>query len=181
MTNRSSAARYARALLDVGRKEGDPRAIDGELGAFVALVRGNDSLARVLVNPSIPAPRKSALVKELLSRLGTGPIVTKLIVLLADRDRFVLLSDLQDEYHRRLLDHMNVVQAEVTSAVALPPDAVKALEAAIAERTGRTVAMTARVDASLIGGVVTRIGSVVYDGSVKRQLEKMKDALTGAT
>ena len=181
MTNRSSAARYARALLDVSRKEGDPEASGRELGAFVSLVRGNADLERVLVNPAVPVQRKSALVKQLLPRLATGPIVGKLLVLLADRDRLVLLPDLQDEYQRRLMDFLNVVQAEVTSAVPLPADAVQAIQRAIAERTGRTVALTARVDAGLIGGVVTRIGSVVYDGSVKRQLEKMKDALTSTT
>jgi F-type H+-transporting ATPase subunit delta len=178
VTNRSSAARYARALLDVSRKEGDPQASGRELEAFVSLVRDNADLERVLVNPAVPVQRKSALVKQLLPRLATGPIVGKLLVLLADRDRLVLLSDLHDEYQRRLMDFLNVVQAEVTSAAPLPADAVQAIQRAIAERTGRTVALTARVDAALIGGVVTRIGSVVYDGSVKRQLEKMKDALT---
>jgi F-type H+-transporting ATPase subunit delta len=181
MTNRSSAARYARALLDVSRKEGDPQAADRELDAFVAMVRGHADLARVLVNPAIPAARKSGLVKELLARLQTGPIVSKLLVLLADRDRLVLLPDPVEEYRRRLMDSMNVAQAEVTSAVPPPPDAVESISRAIAERTGRSVALTARVDDGLIGGVVTRIGSVVYDGSVKRQLEKMKDALTSTT
>jgi len=79
------------------------------------------------------------------------------------------------------MDFQNIVQAEMTSAVPLPADTVQAIERAVAERTGRTVSMTAGVDESLLGGVVTRIGSVVYDGSVRRQLEKMKDALTSAT
>jgi F-type H+-transporting ATPase subunit delta len=181
VTNRSSATRYARALLDVSRKEGDPQAIGLELDAFVSLVENNAALHRALVNPAVPVTRKSALLRELLSRVEMSPILAKLLALLAGRDRLVLLPDLRDEYRRRLMDYMNVVQAEVTSAVPLPAAAVQAIERAIAERTGRTVAMTARVDASLIGGVVTRIGSVVYDGSVKRQLEKMKDALTSTT
>jgi F-type H+-transporting ATPase subunit delta len=181
VTNRSAAARYARALLDVSRKEGDPQAVDRELEAFVSLVRGNPALERALVNPAIPVQRKSALVHELLARLQMSPILAKLLALLAGRDRLVLLPELQDDYRRRLMDVMNVVQAEVSSAVPLPPDAAQAIERAIAERTGRTVRLTARVDPALIGGVVTRIGSVVYDGSVKRQLERMKDALTSTT
>jgi F-type H+-transporting ATPase subunit delta len=181
VTNRSSAARYARALLDVSRKEGDPQAVDRDLEAFVSLVGGNPALERALVNPAVPVQRKSALLGELLARVEIDPVLGKLLALLAGRDRLVLLPDLLVEYRRRLMEFMNVVQAEVTSAVPLPPDAVQAIERAIAERTGRTVAMTARVDAGLIGGVVTRIGSVVYDGSVKRQLEKMKDALTSTT
>jgi F-type H+-transporting ATPase subunit delta len=181
MTNRSSAARYAKALLDVSRKEGDPLAAERDLQGFASLTAGNEQLARVLVNPAIPAPRKTALVRELLERTPVGTIVGKLIVLLAERDRLVLIPDLLDEYRKRLMDFQNIVQAEVTSAVPLPPDAVRAIERAVAERTGRKVAMTSRVDPGVIGGVVTRIGSVVYDGSVKRQLEKMKDTLTSAT
>ncbi len=181
MANRNSAARYAKALLDVSRQEGDPQAAERELEAFVSLVTGHDQLARVFVNPAIPAQRKVALVGELAARTGAGPIVRKLIVLLAGRDRLVLLPDLLEEYRSRLLDFQNVVRADVTSAVPLPAGAAEAIGRAIEQRTGRRVSMTSGVDATLIGGVVTRIGSVVYDGSVKRQLEKMKDALTSTT
>jgi F-type H+-transporting ATPase subunit delta len=181
MTNRSSAARYAKALLDVSRKEGDPQAAERDLEGFVSLTAGHADLARVLVNPAIPVQRKTALVGELLARAPVGPVVGKLLLLLAARDRLVLLPDLLDEYRRRLMDFRNIVRASVTSAVPLPAEALQAIERAIAARTGRQVVMTSGVDASVIGGVVTRIGSVVYDGSVKRQLEKMKDTLTSAT
>jgi F-type H+-transporting ATPase subunit delta len=181
MTNRSSAARYAKALLDVSRKEGDPQAAGRDLEAFVSLTTAHAELARVLVNPAIPAQRKTALVGELLARNPVGPIVGKLLLLLAERDRLVLLPDLLEEYGRRLMDVQNIVQAQVTSAAPLPSGAALAIERAIAARTGRRVSMTSRVDPRLIGGVVTRIGSLVYDGSVKRQLEKMKDTLTSAT
>ncbi|HEY3382890.1 MAG TPA: ATP synthase F1 subunit delta [Vicinamibacterales bacterium] len=178
MTNRSSAARYARALLDVSRVEADPKAVEAELASFVAIVESNDQLRRAVVNPAIPAQRKAALVTDLLDHLTVSPVVRKLIVMLANRDRLVLLSDMLDEYRRRLLDFLNVVQAEITSAVPLPADRVQALQQAIAEKTGRDVIVTTKVDRAIIGGVVTRIGSVVYDGSVQRQLEKMKDTLT---
>jgi F-type H+-transporting ATPase subunit delta len=178
---RSSAARYARALLDVARKEADPRAIEGELASFVALVERNATLHHVLTNPAVPAPRKAALVKELVDRGGLSQIVGRLLGLLAERDRMVLLPDLLDEYRRRLLDLLNVVRAEVVTAVPLPPDRVPALEKALAAMTGQTVSMSARVDRSIIGGVVTKIGSVVYDGSVKRQLEKMRETLTAGS
>lgn len=181
MTNRRSAARYAKALLDVSRQESDPQAVERELDAFVSLAAGHDQLARVFASPTIPAARKVALVGELAARARTGPIVTKLVALLAGRDRLVLLPDLLDEYRSRLLDFQNVVRAELTSAVPLPPGAAESIGRALERRTGRRVALTSGVDAALIGGVVARIGSVVYDGSVKRQLEKMKDALTTTT
>ena len=181
MTNRSSAARYAKALLDVSRREGDPQAVERGLAAFVSLTDGHAQLARALVNPAIPAQRKTALVDALLARAPVDVVLAKMLRLLAGRDRLVLLPDLLEAYRRRLMDLQQIVRAEVTSAVPLPAGAAPAIERALAARTGRTVAMTTRVDPAILGGVVTRIGSVVYDGSVKRQLEKMKDTLTSAT
>lgn len=179
MTNRSSAARYARALLDVTRAErGDVEAVERDLASFVSLVDGEAALRRALVNPAIPAPRKKALVTELLARAPLQPPVAKLLLLLAERDRLALLPDVLDLYRQRLLDLRNIVRAEVTTAVPLEAGRVEALRAALGALTGGQVAMTTRVDPGLIGGVVTRIGSVVYDGSVRRQLERMREALT---
>ncbi len=178
VTNRTAAARYARALLDVARSEADPREVENELASFVALLQGNATLQQVLTSPAIQASKKAALVTEIVSRARVSPVIGRLLRLLAERDRLVLLPDLLDEYRQRLLDFLNVVRAEVTTAVALPADRAEDLERALAAMTGRTVTMATRVDPSLIGGVVTRIGSVVYDGSVRRQLEKMHEALT---
>lgn len=178
MTNRTAAARYAKALLDVARKEADPQAVENELASFVALFERNQTLEHVLLNPAVPAAKKAALVKELVQRAQLSVVLGRLLALLAERDRLVLLPDLLDEYRRRLLELMNVVRAEVVTAVPLAQDRVAALEQALAAMTGRTVSMEARVDPAIIGGVVTKIGSVVYDGSVKRQLEKMRETLT---
>lgn len=178
MTNRTAAARYARALIDVARKEADPEAIEGELASFAALVREHADLQHALTSPAIPAVKKAALTAELVSRAGLSSVMGKLLGLLAARDRMALLPDLVEEYRRRLLDYLNVVRAEVVTASPLPADRSQALEQALAVMTGRTVSMTTRVDPAIIGGVVTRIGSVVYDGSVRRQLEKMRETLT---
>jgi len=181
MSNRSSAARYAKALLEVSRREGDPQAVERDLEAFVSLTDGHAQLARALVNPGIPVQRKTALVGELLTRSPVQLVLGKLLHLLAGRDRLVLLPDLLEEYRRRLMDLQGIVRADVTSAVPLPAGAAQAIEHALAARTGRTVAMTTHLDPAILGGAVARIGSVVYDGSVKRQLEKMRDTLTSAT
>ena len=178
MSNRSSAARYARALLDVSRVEGDPEAAGRHLSAFVSLVGSHETLARVMTSPGVPVTRKTALVAQLLDRLQLSGPVAKILALLAERDRLVLQPDLLDEYDRRLMDYQQVIRAEVTTAVPLPADRAEALRKTIAEKTGRTVQLTTAVDPALIGGIVTRIGSVVYDGSVRRQLEKIRETLT---
>jgi F-type H+-transporting ATPase subunit delta len=77
----------------------------------------------------------------------------------------------------RLLDHLQIVRAEVTTAVPLPADRAKAVEQSLAHVTGRTVVLDTRVDPAIVGGVVARVGSTVYDGSIVTQLAKMKKTL----
>jgi F-type H+-transporting ATPase subunit delta len=105
-------------------------------------------------------------------------VLTKLLVLLAGRDRLVLLPDLLETYRARLLDHQNVVRAEVTTATPLAADRTKAIERSLAQATGRTIALTTRVAPEIIGGLVARVGTTVYDGSVTTQLEKMRQRLS---
>jgi F-type H+-transporting ATPase subunit delta len=177
MSMRASAARYARALLDVAIRESDPERAEEELAAFVDLVRTNPDLQRTLANPVVPATDKRAVVQQILDRLNPTPPVGKLILLLASRGRLALLPDLLDVYRERLMEHRNVLRAEVTTAVPLSPERASQLQRRLAAATGRVVTMTTSVDASIIGGVVTRIGSTVYDGSVATQLAKVRDRL----
>lgn len=178
MTSRAAAIRYARALFDVARKEADVDQAGRDLSAFAQLVASHDLLPRVLSNPAIPAARKRAVIEQLLARAGSvSPVVAKLLTLLADRDRLALLPDIVVAYQDRLMAHAKVVRAEVVTAIGLPGDRVSALQQGLAEATGRQVQLDTRVDPSIIGGAIARIGSTVYDGSVTRQLEKMKEAL----
>jgi F-type H+-transporting ATPase subunit delta len=177
MSTRSSAARYARALLDVAIKESDPARVGEELSAFATLLAGHDELREALTNPVVPAPAKQRLVNELVTRQGLKAPVSKLLVMLAERDRLLLLPELAEIYRERLMEHQGVLQAEVTSATELSKDRVAQLQQRLASATGRTVTLTTKVDPSLIGGAVTRIGSTVYDGSVATQLEQMRAKL----
>lgn len=181
MTPRAAATRYARALFDVVLKEADVQQVGRELAAFGQLVSSNEPLARVLSNPAIPVQKKRAVVQALLQQAGpVSPVLSKLLLLLADRDRLLLLPDLVRAYENRLMDHAQVVRAEVVTAVSLPPDRVQALQQGLASATGRQVQLEHRVDTSIIGGAVARIGSIVYDGSVTTQLEKLKQQLLEA-
>src|SRR5262245_45607854 len=117
MTNRTAATRYARALLEVAiQDEADPRLVEQQIASFIDLLRQHPTLERVLENPAVPAPRKRAAVAELTTRLALTPVVAKLLLLLAERDRLVLLGDLFAAYRERLLEHLKVVRAEVTTA-----------------------------------------------------------------
>jgi F-type H+-transporting ATPase subunit delta len=178
MTNRAAAIRYARALFDVALKEGgDLAQIEEQLTAVVGLFSQYPQLQKVLLNPAVPAPRKTAVVSDLVGRLGVTAILAKLLILLAERDRLVLLPDLLATYRDRVLDHRHVVRAEVTTATPLSTARAREIEQRLSHVTGRTVTMTSRVDPGIIGGVIARIGSTVYDASVTTQLQKIRKRL----
>jgi F-type H+-transporting ATPase subunit delta len=180
MTSRAAANRYARALFDVALAERiDLEQIERELTGVVALVAGNEALQRVLSNPAIPAARKRAVMEQLLSLSPVSRVVSRILLLLAERDRLVLLPELAEAYRSRLMDHRNVVRAEVITAISLPSDRVAALQQGLARATGREVQLDVKVDPAIVGGAIARVGSTVFDGSVTTQLRKLKEQLVG--
>jgi len=114
MTSRAAARRYARALFDVVLAEGSIERAQAELQSFADLVAGSDALTKVFANPAIPAARKRGVVAALLQRTGmpAGP-VSKLVQLLADRDRLVILPEVARAYRERVMDHQNIVRGVV--------------------------------------------------------------------
>ncbi len=183
MTNRGAATRYARALFDTVLAEGlDLQQTQTDLGEFARLVAGNDALQRVLTNPAIPVARKRAVIEQThRPRASLQPVVAKLLLMLAERDRLVILPDVADVFDARLMEHQNVVRASIVTAVALPTDRVSALAAGLTRATGRNVLVDTQVDPAIIGGAVARIGGTVYDGSITRQLERIRETLSGTT
>jgi F-type H+-transporting ATPase subunit delta len=181
MTARMSALRYARALLDVALAEADPVMVEQEIAAAAELFEGHRALWNVMTNPAVPSPKKRAIVDAILPQLGVTPVVQKLLQMLASRDRVALLPEIVDAYSGRLMDHQKVVRARVTSAVPVAADRLKRLEQELAGITGRKVVMSAAVDPAIMGGLVTQIGSTVWDGSVRRQLEKIRERLVAGS
>lgn len=179
MTSRTAAARYARALLDVATAESaDLDSIARDLDEFAAFIGQQPALEGLLLNPAVPAPRKRAAMEQITSISGLAPIVSKVLILLADRDRLRLLKDVSAVYRDLLAERQNVVHAELTSAEPLSSDRLQAIEQRLATVTGKRVSMTARVDKDIIGGVVARVGSTVYDASIATQLKKIRERLT---
>ena len=177
MSNRTSAARYARALFEVAQKEADLSAVQRDLTAVVSTAREHQELGRVLGSRALSDVARRNIVEAVGQKLGVTAPVGKLLGLLADRGRLELLPEIAAVYTERLLEHQNVVQADVTTAVPLSAEAAARLEASLRSATGKQITMRVSVDPSLLGGVVARVGSTVYDGSVRTQLKKMRDQL----
>ena len=181
MTARAAAKRYARALFDVALKEGlDLEQIGSELDDVNRFVAEHEALQRVFANPAIPAGRKRSVLEALLAKSPLTAVVSRTLLLLADRDRLGLLGDLVQAYRERLMDHRHVVRAHITTAVDLPTDRQAALEQGLAAATGQQVQLDVHIDPAIVGGAIARIGSIVYDGSITTQLQKLKKQLIEA-
>jgi F-type H+-transporting ATPase subunit delta len=177
MSLRTSATRYARALLDVAIGESDPALIEQDLTSVVEAMNAHADLRRAMTSPAIPQAVRMNVVRALTEQAGLQPPLAKLLAMLAERGRLELLPDLLNVYSERLRAHSNIVRAEVKSASPLTETKVVALEQSLASLTGKQVQLEVGVDAGLIGGVVAKIGSTVYDGSVRTQLQKMRQQL----
>lgn len=178
MSLRTSANRYAKALFDVAvQEQADLRKIDEDLTAVAEMFASNTDVLLIAKRAGLPEEMRQSLIATLADKLGVTPQVKKLLVMLTERRGLELVPDLAEAYRERLLEHMNIVRGDVATAAPLSPETTKALRDRLSEATGKNVELSVRVDPSLIGGVVARIGSTVYDGSVRTQLRKMKEQL----
>lgn len=180
MASHASAARYAKALLDVSVQQADVRAVGQSLASFAETVKAHPDLRRALFGPGIAVEARTGLVKTLATRAEMPAPLARLLGLLAERGRLELLPDINELFQARLLAHQQIVPAEVTSAVPLTEAQRTALATRLSGATGATVQLTEKVDPDLLGGVVARIGGTVYDGSLQTQLRKVEQQLAQA-
>jgi F-type H+-transporting ATPase subunit delta len=178
MSLRTSANRYAKALFDVALQEqADLAQIGRDVEAVVAMLKGSPDLEQSANRSGVTDADRLAIVEKVSAAMGLTSPVKKLFLLLTQSRKLVLMPDLAAAYGERLLSHQNIVRAEVTSAAPLSPEKTKALKESLSQVTGKQVELSVSVDPELLGGVVARIGSTVYDGSVKTQLQRMRQEL----
>jgi F-type H+-transporting ATPase subunit delta len=179
MTLRGLARRYANALYDVLHKAGgDLDRARRDLAAFVEVVQGHEELSSLVEHPTISPQKKKDLIAALLDRGGdTMAEVRRLLLMLAEQDRLGIAADVSSLFADRVMEQGRVKPAEVVTAAPLTDANRVAIAAALGRATGAEVTITERVDPAIVGGVVARVGSLVFDGSVSRQLEKMRRRL----
>ena len=177
MTHRGIARRYAAALFDVVSKSGDPARARRDLDEVAGVIRGHEELARVLENPAIAPAKKRAVITEILKHGDVMAEVGRLLLMLADQDRLLLVQEIAEMFGQRVMTASRVLPAEVVTASPLSAASREKLATALGQATGSDVTLTERVDPAIVGGVVAKVGSVVFDGSVTRQIEKMRQKL----
>lgn len=170
----ATARRYAKAVFMIGSEEGTVDAVARELSDLAATLKGSPELLELLSSPVVRADARQAVMKDVLARSGVSATVRNLALLLTDRRKGALLPEVAEAYGRLSDEKAGKVQAEVTSAVPLSDAQYTRLAGVLEKLTGRAITLSRKVDPALIGGVVTRIGDKVYDGSVRTRLEELR-------
>lgn len=166
--------RYARAIFELaaGREE----AIGAEVDGFLQVYEDPD-LKKVLGNPAFEQDRRKNIVVELAGRLGLSDLTTHFLSLLVTRDRLDGLPSIARYYQRLLDDSQGRVNAKVTVSQALGEDKRESLATVVGEMTGKTASLTEEVDPAIIGGIIVEVGGKVYDGSVRTQLQGLRQSI----
>jgi F-type H+-transporting ATPase subunit delta len=176
------ANRYAHALADIVMAPGSalqPADAVAQLAAIETLVRESLELRIALLTPAIPTSRKRAVMGKLLERIGAAPLMRNFVYVVIDHRRIAAIGDIREAFELQLDERLGFVRAEISSAAPLTAPLTAGLESRLAKLTGKNMRLRFEVDPSLVGGVVARIGSTVYDGSVRGELRELGRKLAG--
>jgi|YNPBryulayer2012_1023412.scaffolds.fasta_scaffold01128_3 F-type H+-transporting ATPase subunit delta len=171
----SLANRYARALADVAGN--DFPTVAAEVKAFHKLVTTHDELEEVFANPTIPLVQKEGLLRALCERLRLHPVTANFLGVVLRNQRMSRLGDIQTALELLMDERRGIVPVEVTTAVPLGLSERRLLERRLKEVVGREIRLTYKESPDLIGGLVVRVGSTYYDGSIQTQLAELRERL----
>lgn len=173
----SVARRYAKALIGVGSEDGAYANYGKELRTAVGIFHGAPELYKVLLNPMHKVEERRALLTKVAEGAGFSISVTRLLIILMDTRKIRLLNDIAAAYSRLEDELAGRIRAVVESPTDLTPEALNQIREKIKASTGRDVVTTFHKNPSLIGGLVIKIDNIILDGSLKTQLELMKEKI----
>jgi F-type H+-transporting ATPase subunit delta len=176
------ANRYAQALVDIVMAPGSslkPEDAVAQLAAIEGVIRESPELRIALLTPAIQNSRKRAVMSKLLEETGGSPLIRNFINVVIDHRRIGIISDIREAFELQLDERLGFVRAEVSSAAPLNEQLGAELESELSKLTGKRMRLRFDVNPELLGGVVARIGSKVYDGSIRGELRELGRKLTG--
>jgi F-type H+-transporting ATPase subunit delta len=178
MRSSAAARRYARALFSLAQDDGRTAEVKDDLAQFSTVLEQNDDLRKALFQPIHPAAERRAVLVGVCERMGVQATVRKLFSFLVDQRRLVDFEGIREEYERLADEAAGRTKADVVSASPLSDRDRERLEQALSARTGGAVELDIDVDPSLIGGVIATVGALVFDGSLRTQLNQLRASLT---
>jgi F-type H+-transporting ATPase subunit delta len=175
--NNALAKRYAKALVQLGSEGGLIDRFRDELSVIDGIFNSNKDLRAAFADPALTQDQKKSIMKELVQKTACSELVGNFLLLLVDKNRVAFLGQIVQTYETLADEFSGVIRPVITTAFALDGDQVTAIQSALEKKSGKKVIPQMVVDASLLGGVVTQIGDIAYDNSVKTQLKRIKDIL----
>ncbi len=177
MKNLRIARRYAKALMLIGKEDGQAEVYREQLGAVARLIESNKALEQALCNPLYETEGRRKVLVTMIEKIGLSPVMKSFLALLFDKGRIAFVGPIQ-QYYEKLADELKgVARATLVSAVTLPDETVAKIRSTLSKKTGKDIVLEVSQDPSLIGGIVTRIGDLVLDGSIRTQLLNMRETL----
>jgi len=176
------ANRYARALVDLVLAPGSPLKPEdavAQLRQVEQMISEFPELRNAMLTPAIQTSRKREVMRQLLEKIQASNLIRNFVFVVIDHRRIAMMAEIREAFEMQLDERLGFVRAEVTSAQALAAQQHDSIEGELSRLTGKRMRLRFDVDADLIGGVTARIGSTVYDGSVRGQLQRMRREFTG--
>ena len=173
------AKRYARALYELGQEEGLEQKFLEDMQNMALIVDESSEFRSIMESPLYDITLKRRILKDVVSKVGISEYAANFMNILLDKDRFVFLRDIRDTYKLILDEASGRVLAQITSAKELDDKQLKDIAKTLSEVVKKEVDVSVTIDPSLIGGVVAEIEGMIYDGSVKTQISRLKQSLKG--
>jgi len=177
LRNFTISRRYARALLSLGKEDGNYLKYGEELKAFSDLLKRETQARYILQSPIYKFTDRSNLLKAILAKTGFSPTINNFIQLLLTKGRIQYLEDISIFYSQLTDELSNIKRAMVTTAVSLSEDIIQRIQAALKEVVKKEVVVTVNQDPSIIGGIIAQVGDLTLDGSLRTQLKSLKESL----
>jgi len=180
MSVETVARRYALALADVVTKTNETNSVQAELKSWEQLINSNADLQTAFRNPAISQANKEKVLESLIAKTQPTKTTANFLRVLLRNSRLTEIGEINEKFSSVLEERSGVISAQITSARPLSEDVKTEMKMSLEKMTNKTVNLNFETDETLIGGVVTRLGSTVYDGSVRTQLEELKQQMIGA-
>ena len=177
MKNHTVIKRYAQALLELGKADGQYGQYGQELKVLAGAVTDLGEAARPLTSPAFPEGVRQKMLDAILAKASLSPMVTNFVHLLMDKGRLGELVDIAEKYNQLADEEKGLVRASVTTAKPLTPKEIEAIAESLKKFAGRQVELSVTEDPAIIGGVVARLGDLTIDGSVRTQINKLAEKL----
>lgn len=180
MKNEILARKYAKAMFMVGSEDGKLDEFAEGLENFAELYRTLPEMRDALSNPIYPMDVRLQVMEKMAAKIGVGETISRFMNLLVEKGRATLIPEIAESFQTMVDEERGVCQGLITSPSELSADLQKKTKATLEELTGKQVVLKTEIDPSIIGGIVAKVGDLVVDGSIKTQIDGLKDTIKGS-